>query len=207
MSDWLIVGLGNPGPRYAKTRHNLGFLAVMAFAEALERSGAQKGDVQLRMNTRWQAEVTKVNGQDKDGQAVRWHLFLPMTYMNCCGPAIEQYRKFYNIPLSQVVILVDDIALPFGEIRYREQGSSGGHNGLKSIQQAFGTQVYPRLRMGVSAPISHPEQGKQDLADYVLSPFSDGEFRQMPDLLNRVVDWVFALPVKGSDEKRKQESL
>lgn len=203
-SDWLIVGLGNPGPRYAKTRHNLGFLAVNAFAEALEKR-EQRGEAQLRMNTRWQAEIAKITGQI-DGKAVRWHLFLPMTYMNCCGPAIEQYRKFYNIPLSQLVILVDDVALPFGEIRYREQGSSGGHNGLKSIQQALGTQEYPRLRMGVSAPINHPEQGRQDLADYVLSPFLDGEFRQMPDLLNRVVEQLLALPVKSRDEK-KQESL
>lgn len=198
MLDWLIVGLGNPGVRYAKTRHNLGFLAVYELARKLgsEASG------QIRLQTRWQAEVLKIDACATDGKekrAVRLHLFLPMTYMNCCGPAIERYRKFYNIPLSQMVILVDDIALPFGEVRYREKGSAGGHNGLKSIEQALGTREYRRLRMGVGAP-----PGTQDLADYVLSPFSEEEWQHVPSLLKVVSEWLLALPLKN--EKQGQSS-
>lgn len=196
MVDWLIVGLGNPGVRYAKTRHNLGFLAAHALANKLDASG------KLHMHARWQAEVVKVDAYATDGTrkcAVRWHLFLPMTYMNCCGPAIERYRRFYNIPLARVVILVDDVALPFGQVRYREKGSSGGHNGLKSIEQALGTREYQRLKMGVGAPI-----GTQDLADYVLSPFSEEEWQHVPDLLTHVSAWLLALPLKV-DENGKQE--
>lgn len=196
MLDWLIVGLGNPGARYAKTRHNLGFLAVHALTSKLET------DAKLRMHARWEAEVVKIEAPAREGskrRLVRWHLFLPMTYMNRCGPAIERYRKFYNIPLSQVIILVDDVALPFGHLRYREQGSSGGHNGLKSIEQALGTREYQRLKMGVSAPI-----GTQDLADYVLSPFSEEEWQQIPDWLSRVSEWLLALPFKVENEKQEQ---
>lgn len=198
MSDWMIVGLGNPGVRYAKTRHNLGFLAVKALGQKLDQ------DVHFRMNAKWQAELLKVDVRQA-GTRLGWHLFLPMTYMNCCGPAIERYRSFYNIPVSQVVILVDDVALPFGQMRFRSQGSAGGHNGLKSIQQAFGTQDYPRLRMGIGEP-TNSQEGERDLADYVLAPFLEEEFRQLPDLFNRVIDWVLALPTKSMGDKGKQES-
>lgn len=195
MSDWLIVGLGNPGVRYARTRHNLGFLAVQALAKEVQ------ADAVLTKQTKWEAEIAKLDVCIEKA-SVRLHLFLPLTYMNCCGPAIERYRKFYNIPLSRVVILVDDAALAFGQIRFREKGSSGGHNGLKSITGAFGTTEYPRLRIGVGLPVA-----TQDLADYVLAPFSEEEFLQLPRLLQSVVDFMLALLKERSAVKEEKRPL
>lgn len=195
MSDWLIVGLGNPGVRYARTRHNLGFLAVQALAKEEQ---LQKADARFTKQTKWEAEIAKLDVR-LEGTSLRLHLFLPLTYMNCCGPAIERYRKFYNIPLSRVIILVDDVALAFGQIRFREKGSSGGHNGLKSITQAFGTAEYPRLRIGVGLPTV-----AQDLADYVLAPFSEEESLQLPRLLRNVVDFMLAFLKERSAAKEEK---
>jgi PTH1 family peptidyl-tRNA hydrolase len=166
---FLIAGLGNPGSRYAKTRHNLG-------AEVVKGLGRVFG-LSFREERRFNAEVAK--GANKD---VTVHLVLPLTYMNLSGLAVKAYVDYFKIPIDYVVIVVDDVALPFGQLRLRGMGSAGGHNGLKSIEQSLGTSDYIRLRMGVG----HPGEGV--LADYVLEPFSQAEQEQLPIFIDRGVE-------------------
>ncbi len=134
----LIVGLGNPGPEYAKTRHNVGFMAIDRLAQRHGLSGAK---------TKFHAGVLEgpVAGE-------KCLLLQPMTYMNRSGKAVAEAVNFYKLALEDVMIIVDDIALPCGTIRLRTAGSAGGHNGLADIQRALSSNAYPRLRIGVDAP-------------------------------------------------------
>ena len=148
--QWLVVFLGNPGLKYRNTRHNAGFLA----ADAVERDCGVSID-RLRFHALTaQAEL--------GGQKVL--LMKPQTYMNASGIAIEAAAHFYKIPPERVLVLFDDISLPVGKLRIRKNGSAGGHNGLKSIIAGLGTDVFPRIRIGVGAP-PHPDY---DMPDWVL---------------------------------------
>ena len=149
---YLIVGLGNIGSEYAHTRHNIGFDTVDAFAEASNVVFEDK---------RYGAVATaKVKGH----QLI---LLKPSTYMNLSGNAVRYWMQQENIPLEQVLVIVDDLALPFGSLRLKGKGSDAGHNGLKNIQELVGTQNYARLRFGIGNDF-HP--GGQ--VDYVLGRFS-----------------------------------
>lgn len=159
-SIYLFAGLGNPGPQYEMTRHNIGYLVVKALAS---RMGWH-----FKEETRFNAYVTK--GLIKDAAV---HLLLPTTYMNASGSAIQRYMDYYKIDPRRLVVVVDDIALPFGQLRLKLMGSAGGHNGLKSVEAHLGTAHYMRLRMG----IGHP--GEKVLADYVLDPFTKEELKQL----------------------------
>ena len=152
--DWLIVGLGNPGPEYEKTRHNVGFRAVDLLAR---EAGVEIDRSKFRALTR----QTTLAGK-------KVLLLKPQTFMNLSGEAVHLAAMFYKIPISNIVILSDDISLPVGKIRIRPEGSAGGHNGLKSIISHLGTQDFPRVKIGVGAK-PHPDF---DLADWVLSSFS-----------------------------------
>jgi peptidyl-tRNA hydrolase, PTH1 family len=153
----LIVGLGNPGKRYEATRHNMGFLVVKALAKTLHAG--------FKEEKRFSAYVAKVQVDD-----VSVHMLLPTTYMNESGQAVRSYLDFYRLPVSEMIAVVDDVALAFGKLRLRSSGSAGGHNGLKSIEAHLGTSHYARLRMGIG------KDRKEDaLADYVLDVFSDEE--------------------------------
>lgn len=155
--DWLIVGLGNPGREYERTRHNVGFRA----AELLAKEAGVKIDrVKFRGLTR-SAELA--------GQKVL--LLKPETYMNLSGEAVHLAAMFYRVPISRILVLSDDISLPVGKVRVRAEGSAGGHNGLKSIISHLGSQEFPRVKIGVGAK-PHPDY---DLADWVLSSFSAEE--------------------------------
>ncbi len=153
VQPFIFIGLGNPGAQYAMTRHNLGYLVVEAFASQLGWS--------LKEESQFNAKVAKGVVEQ---QAV--HLLLPLTYMNLSGQAVRRYLDYFKIAVNQVLIIMDDIALPFGELKLRAMGTSGGHNGLKSIETSLGTSHYKRLRMG----IGHP--GEKMLASYVLESFS-----------------------------------
>ena len=148
---WLIVGLGNPGAEYARTRHNTGFLALDELAGMLgvkvERSRfrALTGTASYRGN--------------------KLILLKPQTYMNASGMAVEPAAHFYKVPPERVLVIFDDISLPVGRIRVRKDGSAGGHNGIKSIIHALGSEDFPRVKVGVGAK-PHPDY---DLADWVLS--------------------------------------
>ncbi len=167
--DYLIVGLGNPGKAYEKTRHNVGFRAVRQFAK---RHG-----ITLKKAEKMSAEV----GTGRVGtESVR--LVLPLTYMNSSGEAVKYALKAFKIPSERTLVVVDDIAFPVGEIRMKEEGSHGGHNGLRSIEDHLDTRNFPRLRIGVG----HPNGA--DLADYVLSPFDADEEKILPNIFNHTAD-------------------
>lgn len=167
-TTYVFAGLGNPGPQYEMTRHNIGFLVVKALA-------SQMG-WHFKEETRFNAYVVKGL---IDGANV--HLLLPTTYMNASGSAIRRYMDYYKIDPKHLIVVVDDIALAFGQLRLKGMGSAGGHNGLKSVETHLGTSHYMRLRMG----IGHP--GEQVLADYVLDPFTKQELEQLVAFIDQGV--------------------
>lgn len=154
---WVIVGLGNPGQRYALTRHNFGRLVLEEFARAEGWSWKE--------NKLFNARVIKEHLGDKEV-----HLLIPLFYMNESGHTVRSYLDYYKIEPKELLIICDDVALEFGQMRLRPQGTSGGHNGLKNIALHLGTENFARLRMGISRRLAET----QTLADYVLSHF-DGE--------------------------------
>lgn len=166
-SELAFIGLGNPGKTYAQTRHNLGFLVVEMLAHSLNWV--------LKDENRFNAKVAKgmLNGKTI-------HLILPMTFMNESGWAVRQYLDYYKLSASQIVVVCDDIALEFGQIRLRSKGSAGGHNGLKSINAHLGTEEYVRLRMGIG-----DYRDKEPLSDYVLSNFTAEESVALNDFIKR----------------------
>ena len=153
--NWLIVFLGNPGPRYEFTRHNAGFMA----AEAMAR------EKNLSINKLRFKSLTA--SCTIGGQAVL--LMKPQTFMNLSGEAVRQAAAFYKVAPEHVLVISDEISLPIGKLRIRTKGSAGGHNGLKDIIAKLGTQDFPRIRIGVGAP-PHPDY---DMADWVLSTFKN----------------------------------
>ena len=155
--QWMIVGLGNPGDEYVRTRHNVGFRAV----ELLAKQAGVKID-----RTKCRAFVRR---SELAGQKLL--LVKPQTYMNNSGEAVWLAAQYYKIPTERIVVLSDDISLPVGRIRVRAEGSAGGHNGLKSIIQHLGSEGFPRVKIGVGAK-PHPDY---DLASWVLSNFTPDE--------------------------------
>ncbi len=163
----LVVGLGNPGSRYVGTRHNIGFLV-------LQRLAQMKG-LTLKEESRWPGFSAK--GRTSTGMI---HLLLPTTYMNESGRALQRYLSYFKLRPTQVIVVVDDVAQPFGQLRVRAKGSAGGHNGLKSIQAHLGTNIYRRIKMGIGA-----QRPGQDLADYVLAKFTAKELSDLEVFLDR----------------------
>lgn len=179
----LIVGLGNPGLEYARTRHNAGFM-VLARLEA--RHNLLAGG---RPKSRFHASVSEgpIAGQ-------RCVLMQPMTYMNRSGLSVGEAVAFYKLPLEDVLIVVDDIALPTGRLRLRADGSAGGHNGLIDIERALGSKTYPRLRIGIDAP------GRVPQADYVLSAFTGEQTQALLPAIDRACDTIECWITNGIDE-------
>ena len=159
--SWLIVFLGNPGPRYEMTRHNAGFMAADAMAK----------EKNVNINkARFKALTATC---DIGGESVL--LMKPQTFMNLSGDAVAQAAKFYKIPPEHVIVVSDEISLPIGKLRIRTKGSAGGHNGLKDIIAKLGTDAFPRIRIGVGTP-PHPDY---DMADWVLSSFKNQDAEDM----------------------------
>lgn len=152
----VFAGLGNPGKRYAKTRHNLGFMVIEQLASDLSWP--------LIEDKRFRAKISKARLNDAEV-----HLLMPQTYMNESGQSIRHYLDYYKLGAEHLVVVLDEIALEFGQLRLRCRGSAGGHNGLKSIIAHLGTQEFARLRMGIGG---QPEDKGQSQADYVLSDFN-----------------------------------
>ena len=153
--DWIVVFLGNPGPKYAGTRHNVGFMAADKCEKA---TGAS-----IR-----RARFKALTDQIRVGDASVL-LLKPQTFMNLSGDAVGPAARFYKIPPERVLVISDDVSLPVGRLRVRTKGSAGGHNGLKSIISALGTEQFPRIKVGVGAP-PHPDY---DMADWVLGVLRD----------------------------------
>lgn len=160
--QFVIVGLGNPGAKYEKTRHNIGALTVSALAAKMGFS--------FKEEKRHFSQVAK-----GEWEGERIHLILPKTYMNDSGRAVLAYLNYYDLNQKSLIVVSDDVDLAFQKMRLKEKGSAGGHNGLKSIECALGTKEYIRLRMG----IGEKRQG-QDLADHVLNGFSSDELKRLP---------------------------
>ncbi len=179
-SNYLIAGLGNPGREYQKNRHNVGFMFLNSFANRL---GVSFGRVEMK------ALVAKVK---IDGSPLV--LVKPQTYMNLSGQAVGSFVRYYKISLTNLLVVYDDVDLPFGTLRLRPGGGSGGHNGMKSIIQTLGSQGYPRLRIGVNRP-----PGRMEAADYVLQDFTSGEAAALDDIFARANEAVMLLIQKGLD--------
>lgn len=179
---WLVVGLGNPGKEYEKTRHNAGYRAIDNLAEKLG----------CRIDkSKFQGLYAQVNYQGR-----KVYLLKPLTYMNLSGRSVVQLSAYFNIPPQRIIVLFDDISLPPGRLRVRSDGSAGGHNGIKSIIAELGSQNFPRVKIGVGAK-AHPEQ---DLADHVLSAFSAQEEKPLASALDRAADAVLCIMDHGVPE-------
>lgn len=180
--SWLIVFLGNPGPRYQGTRHNAGFMA----ADAMEKA---KG---IRINrSRFKALTAEC---DMGGERVL--LMKPQTFMNLSGEAVAQAVRFYKIAPEHVLVISDEMSLAVGRLRIRTKGSAGGHNGLKNIISHLGTDQFPRIRMGVGA-VPHPDY---DVKDWVLSVFRDKDAEDMADCAKRAAQAAECYIVNGPDK-------
>ncbi len=174
---YLIIGLGNIGDEYRDTRHNIGFMVLDAFAKASNI---------VFENKRYGATATM---RLKNKELV---LLKPSTYMNLSGNAVRYYMQLHKIPLERVLIIVDDLALPFGTIRLKQKGSDAGHNGLKHIAQTLGTQQYSRLRFGLGNDF--PRGGQ---IDFVLDKFPKDQLEQMPPLFERTEEIIKSFVLSG----------
>ena len=158
--EWIIAGLGNPGKEYETSRHNTGFIALDTL------SGINKIDVR-------DLKFKALCGRGEiAGESVL--LLKPQTFMNLSGQSISEAAAFYKIPMDRVIVIYDDISLPAGKLRIREKGSAGGHNGIKNIIERSGTDVFPRIKIGVGAP---PASG--ELVNWVLGSFSDEDRKKI----------------------------
>ncbi len=164
--EWIIAGLGNPGKEYDMSRHNTGFMALDTIA------GKNKTDIR-------ELKFKGLCGKGEiAGQSVL--LLKPQTFMNLSGDAIVSAAAFYKIPMERVIVIYDDISLPVGKIRVRAKGSAGGHNGIKNIIERSGTDVFPRIKIGVGQP-----KGEGELVGWVLGSFSKEEQTVLADAIDR----------------------
>lgn len=174
---YLIVGLGNIGPEYANTRHNIGFNIADALVKEL-------GGNFTPMRLAYYAEAS--------WRGRKLHVIKPTTFMNLSGKAVNYWMNELKIPLDNVLVIVDDLAIPLGKLRLKLQGSSAGHNGLKSIEESCGGQKYPRLRFGIG---DHFSKGRQ--IDYVLGLFDKDEQPELPALIDKSIALIQSFVTVG----------
>ncbi|BDZ42732.1 peptidyl-tRNA hydrolase [Paraoerskovia sediminicola] len=186
MSDrWLVVGLGNPGPRYAGNRHNVGHMVLDELAGRVgatfkaHRSNAAVAEGRLGV----------LPGGAPGPRVV---LAKPSTYMNTSGGPVSSLAKYYDVPAERVVVVHDEVDIPFGTIKLKASGGEGGHNGLRDISKALGTREYARVRTGVGRP-----PGRMDTADYVLKDFAAVEKKELPFLIDDAADAAEMVVVEG----------
>jgi PTH1 family peptidyl-tRNA hydrolase len=176
---WLVVGLGNPGPEYASTRHNVGFMGV--------------DDLAVRCAIRL-ARHKRANAHVGEGHLAGGRIVLaePMTFMNESGGPVKALLAFYDIPVERMVVLHDELDIKFDTLRVKLGGGDNGHNGLKSLRKALGTGDFYRVRIGIGRP-----PGRQDPADFVLTTFAATERTLVPSLASRAADAVESLLTDG----------
>ena len=177
---WLVVGLGNPGPTYAGNRHNVGFMVL--------------DDLGARVGGRFKAHKGRADTVEGRLVGQRVVLVKPKCYMNESGGPVASMRDFFKVPAERIVVVHDELDIPFDTLRLKLGGGDNGHNGLRSITKSIGTKEYLRTRVGIGRP-----PGRQDPADYVLKDFSSTEKKALPLLVDRAADAVEAL-VSGSLE-------
>lgn len=171
----LVVGLGNPGPKYAGNRHNVGFMAVDRLAERL-RAGA--------FRDKFSGSFVRLNSPDVV-------LLKPLTFMNLSGESVQAAMTFFKVALPDVIVIHDELDVPFGEARLKSGGGAAGHNGLKSIMQHCGGDGFVRLRIGIGRPRSG------EVAGYVLSDFSSSERAELPDVLDQAALGIESIFSRG----------
>lgn len=175
---WLIVGLGNPGPTYAGNRHNVGFMVLDLLAERVGgKFKAHKG----------RADV--VEGRLAGAPVV---LAKPKSYMNESGGPVASVRGFFKVPIEQLIVVHDELDIPYGALRLKRGGGDNGHNGLRSLTRSLGSRDYLRVRVGIGRP-----PGRQDAADFVLEDFRAAERKDLPFYIDRAADAVEALMTVG----------
>ena len=171
---WLVVGLGNPGPSYAGNRHNAGFAVL--------------DELGHRIGARFKAHKGRADVVEGRLTGVRAILAKPKCYMNESGGPVASLRDFYKVPVERIVVVHDELDIPFGRVRLKRGGGDNGHNGLRSVSGALGSKEYLRTRVGIGRP-----PGRQDPADFVLKDFSSTERKELPFLFDRAADAVEAL--------------
>ncbi len=175
LERYLIIGLGNPGDSYRQTRHNVGFRLVQSFVDQHRMS--------FKHTSHLLGDLAQGSVHEKKVLAL-----LPTTFMNSSGESVRRCVDYFKLPLDHLIVVCDDVALPMGTMRLRSKGSSGGHNGLKSIEDYLHTEYYARLRIGVGAPEA------EKLADYVLGRFSQDESKMIESMTLKVIEvlnlWV-----------------
>ena len=174
---YLIIGLGNPGTEYELTRHNIGFLILDRWADK-ENS---------KFSTQRLADKTEIKFKGR-----QLHLIKPNTFMNLSGKAVNYWMNELKIPMENILVLVDDLALPFGALRMRGKGSAAGHNGLTNIEATLLNQQYSRLRFGIGNNFSKGAQ-----VDFVLSRFSDEEFKVLVPMMDSAIEMVQSFCTAG----------
>ncbi|MEX2232550.1 MAG: aminoacyl-tRNA hydrolase [Cyclobacteriaceae bacterium] len=177
---YLIAGLGNIGAEYELTRHNIGFLVLDQLADQQKATFASsrladKADFRFK------------------GRSI--HLIKPTTYMNLSGKSIAYWLQALSVPRENLLVVVDDVALPFGTLRMRTKGSAAGHNGLKHIEETLGDQAYSRLRFGIGS-----EYGRGQQVDYVLSNFTQEEFKLLPPLMEKANEMILSFCTTGAEK-------
>lgn len=177
--NYLIVGLGNIGVEYANTRHNMGFMVLDAWAQASNivfESGRYGSTASISFKGR------------------KFYLLKPSTYMNLSGKAVRYWMNELDIPLENLMVISDDLNIPFGTLRLRKGGSAGGHNGLTNINELIGTQDYARIRVGIGNDFGRGHQ-----VDFVLGELSDEQKKQMEEISKRAIEGIKAWALMGAD--------
>ena len=175
---YLLIGLGNPGREYANTRHNFGFMLIDRIAVRLNARGMKVQSKAIVMNASYEER--------------KLILAKPQTYMNLSGQSVQGLVHFYKLPMNNVMILSDDLDIPFGTIRIRASGGPGGQRGLSSILERLGTKEVPRLRLGIGRP-----PGRMDSSNYVLQNFSRSDMQAISEILDSAADAVLAFVSHG----------
>lgn len=175
---WIVVFLGNPGPKYAMTRHNAGFITADAYAKLKN----------VRLD---RLKFHALTGETTVGDC-RVLLMKPQTYMNASGTAVREAMRFYKVPLERILVVSDDVSLDLGRLRIRRSGSAGGHNGLKDIIEKCGGEGFPRIKLGVGKP-------EYELIDWVLSAFHDKDAEEILSAAERASRAVDAVILTGVD--------
>lgn len=177
--DYLVAGLGNIGAEYADTRHNVGFMVLDAWAASADAA----------FQTARYGDIAKISFKGR-----RITLLKPSTYMNLSGNAVRYWMNELGIPMENLIVICDDLNLPFGTLRMRKKGSDGGHNGLKNIQELLETTEYPRIRIGIG---NNFKKGGQ--VDFVIGTMSQEEREAMPEICNKVIEGIKAFTTIGPD--------
>ncbi len=187
-APWLVVGLGNPGPSYAGNRHNVGQMVL----DELGRRAGEQFVARRTSSTRAAVCETRLGVLPGGAPGPRVVLAKPASYMNVSGAPVAALARYLDVPVERVVVVHDELDIPFGQVRLKAGGGEGGHNGLRSVSAALGSRDYLRVRVGVGRP-----PGRMDPADYVLKDFSAAERKDVPWVLDAAADAVEMVVTQG----------